>query len=302
MTTGRSTVVGVFDERSAAERAIEALYNAGFQGDQIRFSGSGGNTGTGFVASLKNLFSGDDASRNSSAVANDLTHMGLSRDESSYYAQEYENGRSIVAVSAQGREQDALTILRTNSGYDYSSRTNTTGRATTGTATTGTAYTNTARTTADATLDADQQRSLKLREEQLIAEKQRVQSGEARLRKEVVEQQQSIDVPLTHEEVIVEKHAYTNPRPSDTPIGQDETIRVPVSEEQVNVTKQTVTTGEVSIGKRSVQENQRVTDTVKHEEAYLDREGNARVRTNDNLADDTLTDEERRRRNKDLNR
>ena len=52
-------------------------------------------------------------------------------------------------------------------------------------------------------------------------------------------------------------------------------------EEQVNVTKNTVTTGEVEIGKRAVTENQRVTDTVRREEARIERDGDARINTND---------------------
>ena len=42
-------------------------------------------------------------------------------------------------------------------------------------------------------------------------------------------------------------------------------MRVPVSEEQVNVTKTPVVTGEVRVGKRAVQENQQVTDTVQRD-------------------------------------
>lgn len=52
-----------------------------------------------------------------------------------------------------------------------------------------------------------------------------------------------------------------------------------MSEEQVNVTRQTVPTGEVAIGKRQVQETQQVQDTVKREEAHLEREGDVSVQS-----------------------
>ena len=122
-----------------------------------------------------------------------------------------------------------------------------------------------------------------LREEVLDTNKERVQSGEARLHKEVVSENRQIDVPVTHEEVVVERHNLPHRPVSDTPIGEDETIRVPVSEEQVNVTKTPVTTGEVEIGKRAVQKNQRVNETVRREEARLEREGDPNIRTNDNF-------------------
>jgi uncharacterized protein (TIGR02271 family) len=54
-----------------------------------------------------------------------------------------------------------------------------------------------------------------------------------------------------------------------------------VSAEQVNVAKQTVQTGEVSVGKRAVQESQQVTDTVRHEEARIERKGDANIEGDD---------------------
>jgi len=101
------------------------------------------------------------------------------------------------------------------------------------------------------------------------------------LRKEVVSEQQTINVPVTHEEVYIERRAGSG-QFSDTPVGEDgETIRVPVSAEQVNVTRQTVQTGEVSVGKRQVQETEQVTDTVRHEEARIERQGEVDIEGND---------------------
>jgi len=89
-----------------------------------------------------------------------------------------------------------------------------------------------------------------------------------------------MDVPVTHEEVYIERRAGSG-QPSDTPIGEGETYRVPVSAEQVNVTKETVATGEVAVGKRQVQETKQVSDTVRREEARLEREGDVNVQGND---------------------
>jgi len=130
--------------------------------------------------------------------------------------------------------------------------------------------------------DTDEQRSLKLREEQLKVDKERVQTGEVQLHKEVVTEQKTINVPVSREEVVIERHAVTGDQVDDAaPIGEGETLRVPVSEEQVNVTKSPVVTGEVTVGKRAVQENKQVTDTVKREEARLDRSGDVPVEGTD---------------------
>ena len=70
---------------------------------------------------------------------------------------------------------------------------------------------------------------------------------------------------------------------------------MPVSEEQVSVSKQTMVTGEVEIGKRAVEDTQRVTDTVRHEEARVEQQGDAPIHgtksdryhpTNDTSTDD----------------
>jgi uncharacterized protein (TIGR02271 family) len=139
--------------------------------------------------------------------------------------------------------------------------------------------------------DTEENRSLRLREEQLRAEKERVQSGEVRLHKDVVTEQQTINVPVTHEEIVVERRPVSAGQVDDaTPIGQDEIIRVPVSEEQVNVTKTPVVTGEVSIGKRAVEENQPVTDTIRREEARVEGTGDVPIEENNRDLIDRDTD------------
>ena len=56
------------------------------------------------------------------------------------------------------------------------------------------------------TIDPEERRTVELREEELHAWKEPVQVGEVRVDKEVVTEQQTIDVPVTHEEVAVEWH------------------------------------------------------------------------------------------------
>jgi uncharacterized protein (TIGR02271 family) len=119
--------------------------------------------------------------------------------------------------------------------------------------------------------------ALPLRAERLQLGKQMVQTGEVRLRKEIVSEQQNIDVPITREEIVVERHPGSG-QVSDTPIGQEETIRIPVYEEHVNVIKIPVEVGEVAISKRAVQENRRISTTVRHEEPRLETAGNPIVR------------------------
>jgi len=125
--------------------------------------------------------------------------------------------------------------------------------------------------------DTDLPRKLQLREEELVARKRSVETGAVNLRTEVVSEQRTLEVPVTHEEVTIERHAVDR-RPSDRPIGdQTETISVPVREEQVVVDKQSVVYEEVNVGKRAVQETQHVSETVRREEAVVDKDGDVDI-------------------------
>lgn len=114
---------------------------------------------------------------------------------------------------------------------------------------------------------------VELREEELAARKQQVEAGRVSLGTDVVEQERTLEVPVTREEVTVERHPVDR-RPSNEPIGASvESVRVPVREEQVSVDKQPVVYEEVNVGKRVVQEDQRVSDTVRKEVVDVDATG-----------------------------
>ena len=296
-------VVGVFSDANRAKMAIDALRAAGFGYDQV---GVASQTGQDNGSSTNNL-------------RGDLTNLGLPQDQASYYDNQFQQGNTVVSVRPDGRDDEAMNILRTNGAYDYNNQgqmANTGNYTQTGTADTVNTYdqsntnanyanTGTYNNQTDyANQAGDQEQALRLREEQLNVNKERVQAGEVRLHKDVVEEQKTVNVPVTHEEVYVERRPVTDGQVDNTPIGQDETIRVPVSEEQVEVNKNTVVTGEVAVGKRAVQENQQVSDTVRREEARLDESGNPVVQgenafnnatnrgntyTNDNTVDQNNT-------------
>ena len=124
----------------------------------------------------------------------------------------------------------------------------------------------------------DTARTIELHEEELRASTQAVQTGEVTLRKEVITETKSIDVPVTREEVVIERHAVAGAAASGSFDTQaDEVIRVPVMEEQVTVEKTPIVTEEISLGKREVTETQHITDTVRREEAYIENPNNVDV-------------------------
>jgi uncharacterized protein (TIGR02271 family) len=127
--------------------------------------------------------------------------------------------------------------------------------------------------------DYDRDQRIQLRGELLRTHKERVQRGEVRLRKEVVTENQSINVPVTREELVIERSPGSQQAVSGEikDYADNEELRVPLSEEQVRVDKQAAVNEEVRVGKRQVQNTQQVQDTVRHEELRIDKDGDVEV-------------------------
>lgn len=123
--------------------------------------------------------------------------------------------------------------------------------------------------------------TFQLRREELHPHKQAVKAGEVEVHKEVVTETQTIEVPVTREEVVVTRRPVADGRAVDHKIEEDgEEIRIPVMQEQVNVEKRTVVAEEVEIGKRHVQGKQTVSGQVKHEEVRVDTDGDVSLNRN----------------------
>ena len=213
--------------------------------------------------------------------ANGAYNYGTRRGGTGAFGTADATGATSTMQTANTYDNTTVDPTRTGTTYDNTSDTTRTGAAydnTVDTTRTGAAYDNTVGTAGAANVNTDEARRLQLREEQLNVSKERVQTGEVGIHKDIISEEKAIDVPVTHEEAYIERRPVTDATINDTtPIGEGETIRVPLSEEQVNVSKNTVVTGEVEVGKRAVQENQRVSDTVRREEARVDRDGDVRV-------------------------
>ncbi|HEX5564334.1 MAG TPA: YsnF/AvaK domain-containing protein, partial [Sporosarcina sp.] len=111
-------------------------------------------------------------------------------------------------------------------------------------------------------------------------DKEEVERGEVSLHKDVVEEEQSFDVPVMREEVYVERRP-VNEYESDVDefkmMQDDETIRVPITEERLEVKKKPYVSEEIVVGKRQVEDTEMVNETVKREEARFEQSGNVDV-------------------------
>jgi len=223
-------------------------------------------------------------------LAGALIGLGIPEEEASYYENEFKSGRTIVTVKTTTRQDEARRILGLHSSYDMESRpdriagstTATSGRTQTASPNLGTSEhlaaasrTEACRTDFGARADLANQK-VELREEELHTQKVQKQAGEVRVRKDVITEHKTIEVPVTREEVVIERHAAHGTRAAGD-IAPSQEIRIPVKEEEVRVTKTPVVKEEVTVGKRKVTETKRVAADVKHEELRIDETGDVNV-------------------------
>jgi len=110
-------------------------------------------------------------------------------------------------------------------------------------------------------------------EERLRVGTERVQTGRARLRKYVVTENQTVTVPVTREEVRLERVPITDGDRGETLTGDDlseEEHEIVLTEERPVVQKETVPVERVRLEKESVTGEQQVTEDVRHEEIVTD--------------------------------
>ncbi len=309
MATTSNSVVAFFSTEAQAANAIDALQSAGFQAHEIgaAANASYGEAGpSGFAVSdttatpygtstattvghktegmwdkVKSFFEGDegDAAKYKTEtvredrsygsaydyepedVSHSLEGMQIPQERSRYFESKFRTSSSgvLVTVAADGRQGEAERILTENGG-DL-------GANTASSTYTEPNYSTAAAQTGEQT--SGQQR-IQLLGEVLRVHKDRVSRGEVRIRKEMITENQTVQVPVTREELVIERMPVNEGTKVQGQIGQNNEIRIPLSEEHASVDKQTVVREEVSVGKRAIEETEQVGDSVRHEELRVD--------------------------------
>lgn len=110
-------------------------------------------------------------------------------------------------------------------------------------------------------------------EEHLRVGTERVEAGRARLRKYVVTEQQTVQVPVSHEEVRIEREPITDANRGDALSGADiteEEHEVILTAERPVVTTEAVPVERVRLGTETVTDQQTVTGEVRKEQIEID--------------------------------
>ena len=88
---------------------------------------------------------------------------------------------------------------------------------------------------------------------------------------------QTIQVPVTREELVIERHAVNSGTAVDGTIGEGSEIRVPLTEERASLDKSTVVREEVSVGKRAVEGVESLEGSTRREELVVEDETKSTV-------------------------
>src|SRR5688572_1763072 len=109
-------------------------------------------------------------------------------------------------------------------------------------------------------------------EEELTATVREQEAGAVRIEKRVVEEDRVLEVPVTDEQIRVERRIVDRPVGAETQAFEEIVIDVPVTTEQVELQKQARVAEEIVVSKEATQRTERVSDTVRREEVYVDED------------------------------
>jgi uncharacterized protein (TIGR02271 family) len=105
-------------------------------------------------------------------------------------------------------------------------------------------------------------------EERLDASK-RESTREATITKEPVTETKTVEVPVTHEEISVERRPASGSTTAESPVQSKTETKVPLKQEEVQVTKQPYVKEEVSVKKKPVTETRTVSEQVTSEKVNV---------------------------------
>src|SRR5215210_4213612 len=119
----------------------------------------------------------------------------------------------------------------------------------------------------------DEEIRVPVMEEELTATVRPQEAGAVRIEKDVVTEEQTLEVPVTEERVRVERRVVDRPvSAADAGAFEETVIDVPLRSETVDVQKQARVTGEVVVSKEAEQRTEQVSGTVRREEVFVDED------------------------------
>lgn len=289
------TVIGLFDNTSEAQQAVQELISAGITRDRIDVS-SGNSSDSSYSTSGTTGSTYGTGSSTYGTSSSDSNESGISKffkslfgdddEDADRYTKAASRAQSIVTVHAQSGDEAerAADILDDNGAVDVDEQGSTTGYNTTGS--TG-SYAGTAAGLTGATLgtdttsdftntgltsDIDETRKIPIIEENLAVGKREVKTGGVRLRSRIIERPVEESIRLREERVNVERTTVDRPATAaDFQNFQERDIEMIERAEVPVVSKEARVVEEVSIGKNVEERSETISDTVRKTEVDVEK-------------------------------
>lgn len=267
--TPLSVVIGVFRDHKLAEQAIEDLKQTSWIVDDPQILEKHAHGIFGAFKSARTLSETETGS-------DELAEIDMPEEQRQLYQHELTYGSSLVLVHPQSHLLEIRDILNRHGAYHVF-----------------------------VPFQVGGEQSIALRKEVPQVQKQIVDIGEIRIHKRVITEERTFTVPVTREEVTIERFprssvaqapfqgqtATDTMMPNDTAmqtaspalfsteeaLKEEGILRILVREEQVIIQKQVAVVEEIVIQKQIVQDVRHMVEPVKHEEVHIERIGKAPI-------------------------
>jgi uncharacterized protein (TIGR02271 family) len=295
------TVIGLFDNRSEAQAAMQDLIQEGFVRENIDISNrnvtdstdisadtvsTGSGSGGGISGFFKSLFGVDETTANTyTNVANDadaILSVQVDSDERARRAAEILDRNGAIDVDERGAQYSEQNYNQSNynqdnynqSNYSQGSYNQQNLSETADTSATTGNYTNTeggSTATNQNNTNTEDNIVIPVIEEQLQVGKREVEQAGARIRSRVVERPVEASVRLREEHVVVNRHP-VNRAVTDADVSNFKEGDITLTErsEEAVVGKQARVVEEVEIGKQVTEREETVSDTVRRTDVEVE--------------------------------
>jgi uncharacterized protein (TIGR02271 family) len=201
-----------------------------------------------------------------------LIGLGIPEAKAKIYSDRVGKGSFLVMVTGTGVEIDHAANIMRHHGVEEFDVYDMPGK--TATAVTDVDHDIKTRT------DLNDSDKIRLYEERLMVNKQRVKAGEVAVGKRVETETAQVDIPIERERIVVErKNAVdqTTVNPGTTDFASGQVAHMEVYEEKANIQKQAFVREEVRVRKEIANETVEARETVRHEELEVKADGDVDV-------------------------
>jgi len=277
----QQTIVLHFDSRSDAQKAMDALVQAGIGRDAMRLLPESETTGH----TRSSATSSYDHERDEGGFFASLGDMFLPDEDRYAYAEGMSRGGVTLSVTADEGQIDRVSEIAERYGAVDMDEREASWRREGWTGYTGasTAATSTRGTSAAARGTTEGEETIPIVEEELRVGKRQVEGGRVKIRSYVVETPVQEQVNLRQEHVHVERRPVNRPLSGTENVFQDRTIEASERSEEAVVSKEARVKEEVVVNKDVRDRTETVEDTVRRTEVEVEdeRAGSSRTGTTD---------------------